>query len=248
MLTDRHWKLDALLRLLTLGCLGLVLTLLVLMATQPAIQQRLSPANYEFFKQAGGLLPAQILGLILLARFLREHDVTMTEAFGLRLAPLRTMGGAVLTMIILFPIVILLMNLVAMLMQKFFGIVPSEQPTVEFLKHHPPLWQTALLGLAAVGMAPIAEEMLFRGVLYPFLKQRGFPRLALWGTATLFGCIHFNLGALIPLICLGLVWTWLYERTRNLLAPITAHVLFNAVNFIALTADLPDWVEKLIKK
>jgi membrane protease YdiL (CAAX protease family) len=35
----------------------------------------------------------------------------------------------------------------------------------------------------------------------------------------------------VPLAVLALVLTVLYERTNNLLAPITAHVLFNALNF-----------------
>jgi membrane protease YdiL (CAAX protease family) len=142
----------------------------------------------------------------------------------------------------------MVMQLVVVLLQKCFDFVPSEQNTVSFLRHHPPLWQAILFGFAAVVLAPLVEELLFRGVFYTFLKQRGFPRLAVWGTSILFGIIHFNLGALIPLIGLALVWTWLYERTRNLLAPITAHVMFNAVNFLMLTTDLPDWLERFIKK
>ena len=43
-----------------------------------------------------------------------------------------------------------------------------------------------------------------------------------------------NLVTFVPLLVLALVLTALYERTNNLLAPITAHVLFNALNFVML--------------
>jgi uncharacterized protein len=95
------------------------------------------------------------------------------------------------------------------------------------------------LGFAAILIVPWAEEMLFRGILYPAVKQWGFPRLACWGTSMAFGAIHFNLVTFLPLTLLALVLVRLYERTGNLLAPITAHSLFNAVNF-ALLYLVPD--------
>jgi len=86
--------------------------------------------------------------------------------------------------------------------------------------------------VVAIGIAPVAEELLFRGILYPAIKQAGFPGVALWGTSLLFAAIHVNLGIFVPLLLLALVLAQLYERTGNLLAPITAHALFNAFNFV----------------
>jgi CAAX protease family protein len=87
-------------------------------------------------------------------------------------------------------------------------------------------------------LAPVAEEMLFRGILYPAVKQAGFPRLALWGTALLFAAVHQNLVTFVPLTVLALALAWLYERTDNLWAPITAHAMFNAMNFVILYSTL----------
>ena len=56
----------------------------------------------------------------------------------------------------------------------------------------------------------------------------------MWGTALLFAAVHMNAVTFVPLAVLALVLTALYERTNNLLAPITAHVLFNALNFATL--------------
>ena len=86
----------------------------------------------------------------------------------------------------------------------------------------------------AVVVAPIAEEILFRGILYPAIKQIGYPRLAAIGTAFLFALFHVNLltFASLKVVALGLIA--LYEFTDNLLAPITAHAVFNASNLIML--------------
>lgn len=96
-------------------------------------------------------------------------------------------------------------------------------------------WDSRIYFIAfTVLVAPLAEELLFRGVLYPVIKQSGFPRIAWWSTALLFGAIHLNLVNFFPLVVLGLALVWLYEITNNLLASITAHAVFNAINVTVL--------------
>ena len=75
---------------------------------------------------------------------------------------------------------------------------------------------------------------MFRGMLFPFVKQLGRPKLAWIGVSFLFALIHADKAIFIPLFALALALTWLYEKTDNLLAPITAHALFNAANLIFL--------------
>ncbi len=40
-----------------------------------------------------------------------------------------------------------------------------------------------------------------------------------------------NLAAFLPLLLLGMFWTWLYERTGDLTASILSHAIFNGLNF-----------------
>jgi len=96
------------------------------------------------------------------------------------------------------------------------------------------MWTVVYLGVFAVVIAPVAEEFIFRGMLFPFVKRLGFPRLAWFGVSFLFALIHFNAPTFVPLFVLALALTWLYEKTDNLLAPITAHALFNAANLAVL--------------
>ena len=86
-------------------------------------------------------------------------------------------------------------------------------------------------------LAPVAEEFIFRGMLYPFVKQLGWPRLALFGTSFVFAAIHMDAAIFVPLFVLALALTWLYEFTDNLLAPIAAHSLFNTANLVILLSQ-----------
>ncbi|MBT6789950.1 MAG: CPBP family intramembrane metalloprotease, partial [Verrucomicrobia bacterium] len=73
-----------------------------------------------------------------------------------------------------------------------------------------------------------------RGILYPAVKQLGHPRVAVIGTALLFALFHVNLLTFASLTAVALSLIVLYEFTDNLLAPITAHAVFNASNLIML--------------
>jgi len=175
-------------------------------------------------------------GLVLIARFLREQQTGWTEGFGLlnhrRLAVLL----GILAAAIFLPLGELLQEASALIMTHLphFKLEPQEQLPIHALRVSVSWGGRLALGATAVLLAPVAEEMLFRGILYPAVKQVGFPRLALWGTSLLFAAIHMNLVIFVPLTVLALMLTALYERTNNLLAPITAHVVFNALNFAKL--------------
>jgi membrane protease YdiL (CAAX protease family) len=111
--------------------------------------------------------------------------------------------------------------------------VPVQQ-AVDMLQKTDTWESRAYFIVFSIVIAPAAEEILFRGVLYPAVKQAGFPRTALWGTALLFAAIHWYLPIFLSLTALGLALALLYELTNNLLASITAHGLFNAVNIVVL--------------
>jgi uncharacterized protein len=179
------------------------------------------------------VLAFQGLALLLTHFFLNEHSTGWLEAFGLDLhtgqSLLIGMGVGVL---VLYPV--LLLNDLCFQLFERLTLHPHEQQTVEILRQTATLTGRIASGIATVFIAPIGEEIIFRGILYPWAKRRFSQPAALWSTAVLFGAIHFNLSSFIPLTLLALVLIYLYEYTGNLLAPIAVHVVFNGANFIAL--------------
>jgi len=181
-------------------------------------------------------LSFQGAGLVLIARFLREHQIGWGQAFGFSDQRGKAMLLGALVAMIFLPIGWGLQQACAFVMTHLphIQMEPEEQLPVRVLRVSLSWPGRITLGAAAILLAPVAEEILFRGILYPAVKQVGYPRIALWGAALLFAAVHANLVTFVPLTVLALVLTALYERTNNLLAPIIAHALFNALNFVTL--------------
>lgn len=92
----------------------------------------------------------------------------------------------------------------------------------------------------AVVVAPVCEELFFRGFLFHGL----WPRLGMWGAAALsglaFGAIHVTgvdkLGLVIPFTVIGALFARLVARTGSLWNSIAAHVIFNLIGVAAYFA------------
>jgi len=181
-----------------------------------------------------GTLSFQGAAWVLIYLFLRYHEVDWRDAFGLRnprLKPSLVLALGVLA--VALPVVLGLQQVSALVMEKL-GWLPEGQEAVDLFIKNKSWWLRGYLAVFAMVLAPVAEEFVFRGLLYPFLKQLGRPRLAWLGVSFLFAVIHANLPTLLPLFIFALLLTWLYEKTDCLLAPILAHSLFNTANLVIL--------------
>ncbi|MEH2015235.1 CPBP family intramembrane glutamic endopeptidase [Nostoc sp.] len=82
--------------------------------------------------------------------------------------------------------------------------------------------------------APFFEEILFRGFLLPSLTRY----LPVWGSilisSLLFAIAHLSLSEILPLTALGIVLGVVYTRSRNLLAPMLLHSLWNSGTLLSL--------------
>ncbi len=194
---------------------------------------------------AGTFFGLQLGGLICFRFFLNWHGVGWREGFGLR-RPVQMAWWGLVACLVFLP--------VAWGLQTFLGwvivagsdllirwgllkeaIQPELQSTVVTIKEKSiPVWRLVSLSVTAVVLAPVVEELMFRGVLYRWLRDRQRPHLALWGSALLFGLIHANLLAFVPLTLFGAVLAWLYQRSGNLLLPIFTHAFFNLINLLGL--------------
>jgi uncharacterized protein len=184
-----------------------------------------------------GLVAGQFLfnAIVLAAvhRLLRAHDVGWILGFGLhRRPPARAFGIGILAGLAFLPAAYGLQWLVSRLLAGF-GIELPPQRSIELLVAAGPLGRGWIFLTAGI-LAPVVEEVVFRGVLFAAVRDAGWPRAALFGTAIVFGAIHFNLSVLAPLTAFGLLLALLLDRTGNLLAPIAAHMVFNAAPFLLL--------------
>jgi len=81
-------------------------------------------------------------------------------------------------------------------------------------------------------VAPVVEEITFRGIVFPSLQ-------AAWGTAPallvsggIFGVVHLQPTIAVPLALIGVALAVVFMRTRSLWSAIIAHCAFNTVSLV----------------
>ena len=84
----------------------------------------------------------------------------------------------------------------------------------------------------AVVIAPVTEEIVFRGLILRGLLGRWRPMAAILFSSGLFALVHFNPAQAPVALLLGLLTGWLYARTRSLGLCILAHALNNAASYL----------------
>lgn len=231
MLSERPWNLERLVHVI----MGILFCAAFFILMQGALQHYLGKDKFaegSFWYIFFGSLCIHGSILITTSIYLAWQHFGWAETFGppTRSAPRAILLG-LLAAIIFLPIGMMLQNLSLHLLTLFHLPELPQPALVQFDKSDS--WiTTAYLIFFATVFAPIAEEVLFRGIIYAGVKQLGFPRLALWGSAVFFGLIHANAPIFLPLVVFGLVLAWLYDKADNLLASITAHSAFNSINLI----------------
>ncbi|HMI09868.1 MAG TPA: type II CAAX endopeptidase family protein [Candidatus Saccharimonadales bacterium] len=95
-------------------------------------------------------------------------------------------------------------------------------------------YEYILAFVTLVVVAPVAEEILFRGYLYGKLKKHAPVWVAALGTSLLFGAIHGQWNVGVDVFALSLVLCSLREVTGNIWAGMLLHMLKNGVAFYFL--------------
>ncbi|MGE5248829.1 MAG: lysostaphin resistance A-like protein [Bacteroidota bacterium] len=87
----------------------------------------------------------------------------------------------------------------------------------------------ALFIISAVLVAPVTEEIFFRGFLFPGLRQRYGWIKAMLISSAIFAGFHLQPAALIPTFILGCVLAVIYQQSRSIWPGIIVHFLVNGL-------------------
>jgi len=172
------------------------------------------------------------MGLLFYLRQVRDLDPA--ELFGLRrLSVSRTLGAGVLGLILLLPVVLVVSaGYTGWLQARWPDLEPQE--TVKMFIDSEGLLTKWIMAGAAVIVAPLVEETVFRGFVYGVLKRYSDSWFAALMSSAMFALAHFHLGSALPLFVLALGFSFAYERTGSLLVPMVMHALFNGITLIVL--------------
>jgi len=181
-----------------------------------------------------------LLSFALLAFMQVLRNLNPVEMFGLRVVPpLRALLAAVIWTIATFLFVTALSHITSELLSSIWHDLSPQEP-VKLFQQSGNLMVQLTLGISAIVVAPLAEELIFRGYVYGVLKRFTDGYFAAFGSALIFAIVHMHVGTLIPLFALGLVLVAAYEVTGSLLVPIFIHALFNASSTALILAGFSE--------
>src|SRR5580658_5073044 len=216
MLSKKPWRTEVVLMFIAAQALCFCLGILLI-----EILQKMKVTGFQSDEDFGNPLVATLslqgVTWILIPIFLRLHGVSFRDVFGLKKGWLISLILALAAIVVALPIAEGLVSVSSFILAKL-GIPLQEEEAVVLVMGAKAFWMKAYLDLFTVVMAPVAEEFIFRGVFYTFIKQMGYPKLALYGVSAAFALIHGDAALALSLFALALVLTWLYEKTDNLLA------------------------------
>ncbi|MCL7452493.1 MAG: CPBP family intramembrane metalloprotease [Anaerolineae bacterium] len=118
-----------------------------------------------------------------------------------------------------------LFNLVYSLGLSQFGL-QMQDDIIPILSELSAPW---LFAIGAVAVAPLVEELFFRGFVFAGLRGRYGWRTAALISAGLFAVVHLQPTAILPIFVLGLIFAYLYERSGSIWPAVLMHVSSNAL-------------------
>lgn len=226
--SDNHWTLpDAFAVMLSIVCLLLALNIGLLLLNFRAIFET-SP--YRSLITLALFLVQEVIFIVPLYFIIIKKNAVSLAQLGLRKIKLFAGAKWVLKGFGFVVIFNMLLTLFTLRVGHFLpGFGPQES--------HVPLFGGSVLDIviavfALVIIAPIIEEIVFRG----FILQTTVNRLGTaWGSiiaAGIFAAVHFEFGSAGIIFILGLVLNWIFIRSRSLWPCVAFHVINNGLAFL----------------
>lgn len=142
----------------------------------------------------------------------------------------RALLGALRGLLLCFPLVLLVSWIVSRLLPDAGG----SNPLLELvLESRNPL-SLVVFAVTATVLAPLYEELVFRGVLLPALVTRFGAVAGVAITSALFAVAHLSLVEFAPLFVLGIVLGWLRLKSGGLSRSVLMHAAWNGYTFVNL--------------
>ncbi len=132
--------------------------------------------------------------------------------------------------------IFLVVVLYATLMNYLFGIeAPSSK--IEVLISNSSLSSQILIIVVTV-IAPLSEEVFFRGFIYSAFKKSWGVNAGLFLSSFLFAVVHLEIYSFIPIMIIGWLLAYLFEKTKSLLPAIFLHGVYNLILIMSLLGEL----------
>lgn len=118
------------------------------------------------------------------------------------------------------------------ILQKVFGIdAPSSK--IDELVRSGNVSGTILIVVTAV-IAPLCEEVYFRGFLYPAFRNSFGVVIGIFLSSVVFAAAHLDLYSFFPIMIIGWILAFMYEKTKSIFPVIFLHSIYNLTLILIL--------------
>ena len=175
-----------------------------------------------------------LFGLIISTLILWINYKKEKLSFGLSIKNLKYVIWTPLIYLITIILLLFVGLLNQYLLTNFFDIEIKPQEILEKFKELENSFEISIFVIGSAVVAPIYEELLFRGIIFPKLIQKTNFTIALLLSSLIFAVLHFHLSALLPLFVLSIILSITYLYTSTIWASVSLHALFNLISIIAV--------------
>jgi len=173
----------------------------------------------------------------------RAHFARRLKGFGLNVKTIhKDFAAAVVNLLSVWPLLMLAIILTSYFGKRFWGqeFEVQQHHELELLRAYPQMPVTMVIIITVVIVAPLFEEMLFRGLFQTIIRSfAAGPWLSIMIGSALFAMVHNEPAHWPALFVLAACLGYAYERSGSLLRPIFIHSLFNATTIINVLISKP---------
>ena len=175
--------------------------------------------------------------VMLILSFLYFRRIDLEGIFGFDSIKLSAAVGSGLCLLAAaYPLIIA----IGQVSESMLGDDLEQQEVVEFFLNTTDGSSRVLVIVLAIVVAPVAEELIFRGYLHGVLKRFFGTGWAIFVTAALFAFVHGEPSLLAIFFVLAVCLSLSYEATGSILVPMTMHVAFNAISILFLLSRISE--------
>lgn len=190
--------------------------------TGPVLNQRFSLAERMFL--SGIVQTFLFIGTVFAVIFLRYkgdlHQLGLGKIISVSTIKKGIEGGLLLFTVVLFA---------GIFVSTVAPVQSKPQPFADLLARATTPFEVFVPFFVGGILAPLGEEIYFRGFAYPVLKRKLGTGFGILASAVLFSALHFDALRFLPITIGGMGLAWLYERTGYLVIPIIAHSVWNLI-------------------
>jgi membrane protease YdiL (CAAX protease family) len=122
------------------------------------------------------------------------------------------------------------------LMTRVFKINPPPSKIEELISNKNVSYVMLLVVVSVI--APVCEEIFFRGFLFQGFKKRWGVTAGILVSSALFSAAHLDLYNLLPLLAIGWVLAYVFHKTKSLFPVIFLHAAYNLVLILILLSQI----------